>query len=268
MGRFIRCVSGGVDPDMTLKTWTLSELNELKGLVLSQRYTYPEIAKLMGKTRSQCQQRAQYMGLKNPVYGIRQTKHAHLRGKLLRYYLNHSAPECQKKFNLTPSEFKSCLTIAYKNPKWAHIRKETRRHDPWSIEEVKFLLRHSGIQSRTWISRKLKRGGVYSVKESLSRLNIKSKHLNGMPLTWVELLCGGPLEGSIKTKAGPRGQDDAFCFRIIPWVRLERLIEKRKVQPDIYAAIKVMAKFQRWAFGTQNEGQIVNQIQKYAKVKT
>lgn len=245
-----------------LRTWTESQLNQLKELVLSQTYTYSEIAKILGRSRSECQQRGQYMGLKNPTYQIRQTKHAHLRKDLLHYYLTHSAEECQKKFNLTQSEFKSCLTYAYMDPKLAHIRKETRRRDVWSVEEIRFLLRHAGIQPRDWISRKLNRGGVHSVKESLSRLNLKSKHLNGMPKEWATILFGERfLIHAFKTKAGPAGRNQTFCFRMIPWVKLEELIRDQTVPVDIQLAIQAMAKFQRWIFGTKDTEKIVSEIQ-------
>lgn len=148
-----------------LKTWTESELTRLKALVFSKKYTYPEISELMGKSRSQCQQRAEYMGLTNPTYRIRKTKHKHLHKQVLIYYKTHSARETQKKFNLTPSEFKSCLTYAYK------------------------------------------------------------------------------------------------IFRLIPWVQLEKHVEDANIDLEIKAAIRTMARFQRWVFASNDDANIVKAIQ-------
>lgn len=243
------------------RTWTESQLKKLKRLVMSQKHTYPEIAEMLGRSRSECQQRAEYMGLRNPVYIRRRTKHKHLRKHVLLYYKNHSAKETQKHFRLTPSEFKSCLTIAYKNPEWAHIRKDKRRHDSWSLDEVRTLLQYSGLKPRKWISKKLNRGGVHSVKEELSRLKLRSKHLNGMPKDWVSILFGSEFsEETIRTKAGPTGLDKTFCFRIIPWVQLERLIRNKSINPDIKASIRALSRFQKWVFGTKNAESIIAAI--------
>lgn len=249
-----------------LKTWTQIELDRLKELVLSQKFTYIEIAELMGRSKSECAQRAQYMGLKNPTYLKRHTKHAHLREKLLKYYLNHSAEEVQKHFNLTPSEFKSCLIYAYKDPKLTHLRKETRRHDQWSIDETKFLLQHAGLNSREWISRKLNRGGMHSVKESLSRLNIHSKYINGLPKKMAfDLLRVDHLPKPVKTKAGPTGCRGCFQFQIIAWVQLEQFMKHKKIDPEIKIAIRAMAKFQKWIFGTENPDVILKKIHRFVK---
>lgn len=247
-----------------LRTWTQNQLAQLQELVQSGNYTYPEIAEKMGRSRSECQQRAEYMGLKNPTYIKRRSKHKHLRKSVLKYYMNHSAKEVQEKFKLTPSEFKSCLTVAYKNPEWAHLRKDQRRKDLWSVQEIKTLLQYSGLKPRNWIGRKLKRGGVHSVKESLSRLKIKSKHLNGMPVGWVETLVGKDLEGFLKTKAGPNGGDgkDLFCFKIIPWVKLNQMIhDQKQINTEVQSAIRALSRFQAWVYGTKDVARITKMIQ-------
>lgn len=252
-----------------LRNWNEAELRELKNLVLSGLYTYPEISKILGKNRSSCQQRANYMGLNNPAYINRRTKHKHLRKPLLQFYKRHSAQETAQHFGLTPAEFRSCLTLAYKDPKLSHLRKETRRHDSWELDELLFLIRHSGIQPRIWISRKLKRGGVYAVRESLNRLNTGSKFLNGIPLEWGLILFGSSCtETILKTKAGPPGgKRGNFHFKIIPWVECERLSKNKKLDPEVRIAIQAMARFQRWIHGWNDDSLIIQDIKMRANLK-
>jgi len=247
--------------------WPAEKERELRRLVASQRHTYHEIATLMGIGRNDVATKASALGLSNPVYLRRRTKHKHLRGALLEYYLTHSAKECQEHFGLTPSEFKSCLTVAYRDPKLAHIRKDTRRHDSWSVAESVELLRRSGVQPRLMIARHLSRGGVHAVKEQLYRLGTGSKALNGMPAKWVH--AAFPLHCDrlpyVKTSAGPTG-GTGFQFVIVPWVALRPLLRCR-IDPLLKRYIRIMSSYQRWIFDGRSTASIVRSIGMYAKEK-
>jgi hypothetical protein len=244
--------------------WPRERELELTRLVKSRKFDYHEIGRIMGLNRNQVVTKSQALGLKNPVYLLRKTKHKHLHGPLLRYYLNHSAEQCQDRFGFTPSEFKSCLTYAYKDPNLRRVRKETRRHDAWSLKEKLFLIQHAGIQPRAWIARKLRRGGVHSVKEELERLQMNSKFVNGMPRKYLlEILGPRDCPEGIKTKAGPPGGGRGdFRFIIIPWTECEQLSRRfpRRFDPETKAGIRGMAMFQRWVFGLK-DGSIVKRIE-------
>lgn len=188
---------------------------------------------------------------KDKIVGKWNNKHAHLRGPLLKYFLNHSAEECQKKFKLTPSEFKSCLTYAYKHPEFAHIRKDRRRHDAWSTKELKFLLRHSGIMPRDWIAKELNRGSELGIKDRLELLGISSKNLNGLTLTQFREAFGVDPKFYIQTKAGPgQGKHSSTFYKIVPWVCINVEIEKGrlKTHPMFVQLVSSMAIFQEWIF--------------------
>lgn len=253
------------------RRWPQHQEEQLRSLLAGKQHTYVEIAKLMGLKKTSIQLKAGEMGLKNPVYRLRKTKHKHLRHKLLEFYLSHSAKECQERFSLTPSEFKSCLTVAYRDPKLAHIRKDTRRHDSWSLGESLDLLKRSGVQPRIMIAKRLRRGGVHSVKEQLSRLGTGSKNLNGMPAKYVR--AAFPLHVDrlpfIKTLAGPTGKRvpharGAFEFVIVPWVALRPLLRCR-IDPLLKRYIRIMSNYQRWIYGGKPADSIVRSIKRYAK---
>jgi hypothetical protein len=254
---------------MQKTAWTKQERAELKRLVKTGNYTYPEIAKIIGKPKWHCQLVAQRMGLRNLCYLSRITKHTHLRKPIMEYFLSHSWEETRRHFGLTDSELKSVFTVGYRDPKLRSLRKDKRRKDEWSLEEIRYLLQTAGIQPRDWISRRLNRGGVHAVKESLSRLGISSKHLNGMPIKWAEIIFRNiKLPTAIKTKAGPPGgSGNNFTFRIIPWVVCEKvaLNNRNIISADIVSLIRSMARFQRWVFGTDSTSQIIRRINEILK---
>lgn len=256
-------------------SWTKDEIRELKYLHSLDKYFWKEIAERLGKRPASVSWQAKRLGFKHgPNVSARKgkwnVKHKHLREAVMKYFMTHSIKETMKHFDLTHSEVKSIFTIGYRDPKFKHLRKETRRHDSWSNEETLFLLRHAGLQSRNWISRKLKRGGVHAVKESLCRLNSNSKYVNGMPRRWAEVLLGSDgLPEGIKTKAGPTGnsRNIDFRFRIIPWVEAESLIKGKKVDSQLRLAIKAMARFQRFIHKSKSDKQIVKTLKAIAEAR-
>lgn len=253
--------------------WNEAEIHELKRLARSKTLFKREIAERMGKTTTQVMHMLRRLGMTyrpNGRLGVWNRKHVHLREPLLRYYLTHSAEECQERFGLTASEFKSCLTYSYHDPKLRHIRKETRRHDSWSVDEKLFLIRHAGIQPRKWIARKLKRGGVDSIKAELTRLKMRSKFTHGLPRKYLIPILGEDCPEGIKTQAGPTGGGRGdFHFIVIPWVQCERLLRTcpRRFTPELRAAILAMATFQRWIFQTKCDRVIVRKLKEAAHAK-
>jgi hypothetical protein len=244
--------------------WPRERELELIRLVKSRKYDYHEIARIMGMNRNQVVTKGQALGLKNPVYLMRKTKHAHLREPAMRYFVTHTWEETRERFGLTQSELKSLFTVGYRDPKLRHLRKETRRHDAWSLKEKLFLIQHAGIQPRTWIARRLKRGGAHSVKEELERLQMNSKFVNGMSRKYLlEILGPWDCPKGIKTKAGPSGGGRGdFRFVVVPWTECERLQKRfpRRFTPELKTAIRAMAMFQRWVFGLK-DGAIVRRIE-------
>lgn len=270
MGSRLFKTSGGLDPAMS---WTEADINYLKFLHSKDRYFFKEIADLMGVKGNNVRHHARKMGLKlgtkvKARVGKWNSKHVHLREQAMKYFLTHTWDQTRERFGLSQSELKSLFTSCYRDPKLKHLRKDRRRHDAWTKQEMIFLLKHAGIQPRVWISKKLKRGSVHAVKESLSRLNSGSKHINGIPKQWAEKLLGEPVEG-IKTKAGPNGGKSAADFRfiIVPWVRLEALMKGKRIKMEWKEAISAMAKFQRFIHGAKSDRTIVNSIKAIAEMK-
>lgn len=248
------------------KRWPENKEKELTSLVKSGKYTYPEIAEIMGVNRNSIATKARALGLSNAVYMARKTKHAHLREAVLRYFLNHTWEQTRRRFNLTPSELKSIFTVAYRDPKFAHLRKDRRRRDAWTVKETLFMLQHAGIQERKWIAGKLKRGTKESVKEQLSRLNSNSKYMNGIPVAWAVRVAPELSNIGIKTKAGPTGgKRGSFRYKIIPWVQVAKLIKGKPLPADLRLGIEAMATFQRWIHGLKSDRAIIRRIESAAR---
>ena len=246
--------------------WDPKKEAELIRWVNSKRYTYPEIAQKMGLKKNQIATKANHLGLKNPAYLRRVTKHAHLRQIVMTYFLTHSWEETRVRFRLTSPELKSLFTVGYRDPKYSHLRKDTRRKDPWTLEEMLFLIRHAGIRERSWIAKKLNRGCGTNIKERLQKWNASSKHLNGMPATWAIQLWGSAFsERRIRTKAGPSGGNDMWRFQILPWQDCLKLSEQYSTDEIIKAGIRAMVKFQKFIFNTESASVIRRKINQSTK---
>jgi hypothetical protein len=273
--------------------WTPKEIAELKRLASSQTLFRREIAEQMGKRQTSVNHMMRKLGLNYRVkerYGEWNAKHNHLREPVMRYFLTHSKEETREHFKLTESELKSIFTIGYRDPKYKHLRKDKRRHDPWTAEELVFLAQNAGVQPRAWISKKLKRGTAESAKEALSRMKVGCRYLNGMPWSWAQEIfdweAARPLV--IKTKAGPRGTSGhhrraVTRYHLIPWTDCERLLEagltkpilgkgnctdrrraqapRLKIAPEIETCIHALAQFQRWIHGKRSCRGVRSQIE-------
>ena len=188
-------------------------------------------------------------------------KHMHLRKKVMTYFLTHSWIETYKAFDLTPSELKSLFTVGYRDKKLLHLRKDKRRNDVWSMREILFLIRASGIQNREWIAEKLDRGSYHSVKEQVKRMNTKTRYMNGLPLRLAEELLGVPMEG-IRVKAGPSSIGFDGRTLLVPWVILfSRSKRLENISFEVRSCLSSMSKFQMMAHGTKTIKSTILSIQ-------
>lgn len=246
--------------------WTQAEEKKLIKLASQQKYFYTEIAEKLGKTPQVVRWKARQLDLPSTQrvlkdrFGKWNSKHSQHREAVMQYFLNHTAEECQKKFKLTLSEFKSLMTAAYRMPEYAHLRKDTRDHSAWTTEQLQFLLTHSGLQPRAWIGKRLKRGNDICMKEKLGSLGVSSKNLNGLTLTQFREAFGAEPEFYLETKAGPGRGGTPTYYKIIPWVVLNEWAKRRKLRchPIMKKLIKTMALFQEWIF----DGNALEQMQK------
>ena len=90
------------------KNWKNDEL--MKALFLREAgFNNIDIAKQLGRSRACVQCKLQDFG-GNANYMKKITKHAHLRGPVFLYFLNHTWDETRDKFKLTDSELKSLFS--------------------------------------------------------------------------------------------------------------------------------------------------------------
>lgn len=187
-------------------------------------------------------------------------RHAHLRKRAMSYFLHHTFDETCQAFGLEKNQLRSLLNIGYTDPKLAHLRKDSRRKDSWTFKETLYLLRASGLQSREWIAKKLKRGTFHSVKENASRLNFTTKYINGLPLKWAQELLQNKDIDYIEKKAPDK------CF--VPWVSLYYYARKDGLVPEhILGLLAVMAKFQKRVHGTTTMHETIERIKNIAGKK-
>lgn len=253
--------------------WTKAEIAQLRLLSSSKSKFYTEIASEMGRSVQSVRWMARKLELPRSQeilrnrYGKWNAKHSHLREPVMRYFVTHSWDETKKKFNLTESELKSLFTVGYRDPKLAHLRKDTRVKREWNTSDLKFLLRHSGIMPREWIGKKLKRGNAHScIKERLNKLGISSKSINGITISQFRDAFGCDPDFFIQTKAGPtRGIHGSTYWKLVPWTYLNREIKsgRLKTAESFALVIETMAIFQDWIF----EGNAVKKLQAIAKSK-
>lgn len=196
------------------------------------------------------------------------SKHSHLREPVMTYFLTHTWEETLKKFKLTQSELKSLFSAGYRDPKLKHLRKDTRRKDPWTLEEMLFLIQNAGIRERAWIAKKLNRAGARNIKERMRSWNAATKFLNGMPITWAATLWpNAKLPAPIRTLAGPTGNNNQFCFRILSWQTCKSLSMRYPTPPEIRAGIQAMYKFQSFIYRTNSSAWIRRKINASLKLK-
>jgi len=238
---------------MTRLSWDNEKLMYVSFLIESGM-TNPDIAKLLNTTSHAINNITCKKLNGNNNYYKSNIKHKHLRKEVLNYFLNHTMEQTAKHFNLSLSELKSCLTYAYKEKRYLHLRKDKRRHDSWSTKELIIALKLSGLVDRSLIAKILKRGTYQSVKECYSRLNINSKSMNGITYSkYKSLFSKGPSK-FLKTTAGPCGgfiRDSNY--KIIPWTILRDEIESGYIKPSIFFCnyVESMCLFYDWIYEGQ-----------------
>ena len=245
------------------KTWSDNE-QLLLGNLIEAGFTNKEIAKMMNRSLVAVRIKSQryYSGNKNG-----KTKHAHLREKVLTYFLNNSAEETKKHFNLTDSEFKSLMTVAYGQKSLRHLRKDERNKRPWMAHHYKILLQNAGIKPRSWIAKKIGKGNVNScIKERLEKLGIASRTFNGLTLTSYGRLFGKNPRKFLKTNAGPgRGKHAPTFFKIVPWVEINKDLKDKYVETTnlMKLVIDARAQFQNWIFDGEYKSKIEKKLRAY-----
>lgn len=228
--------------------------DEIKAMI-GQGMTNPEIASELNVSRNALAIYVQKKLGGNDNYIKRKTKHKHLRKKVLELNLKMSNQEIAKKLNLTKSELKSCFTIAYMDQDLKHLRKDSRRRDPWSTRELRFLLRWSGVISQSDINEYLKRGkGRIVIKEKLQELGLCSKNVNGMTLSQFRALFKKEPVYILETWAGSPSSkflNSPTHFKIIPWIHIDEMIKDGHIDTvkSIAIYVEAMAMFQEWIHG-------------------
>jgi hypothetical protein len=239
-------------------SWDSADIALLKRLLRNRKLSAVDIAAKMGRTPECLRYKMNQLGY-SPAARIKaagtmgkwNSKHAHLHKKVLVYFLTHSLEETRKRFSLTASELKSLFTVAYRVPEFKHLRKDRRRHDPWTTDDYLFMLRAAGVQPRSWIARKLKRGSYHAVKDRIKSVGSTTRYINGLPLKLAEELLGKPINDNFKVNAGPHSDHGDFRCRLVPWVVLNSKAKRSKLPEHLKRGLSVMAKFQMNIHGTK-----------------
>lgn len=254
--------------------WKSDQIKEVLRLALTGDVLNKDIAAKFDRKPAAITFLLKKHGVKNQaarkIVGKSNSKHSHLREKVMRYFLNHTKDETCKKFGLLDREIKSLFTIGYRLPEFKHLRKDKRNHKSWTVDEYKFLLQHCGLKSRDWIAKKLKRGGELGIKDRLDILNISSKSINGLTISQYRVLFGKNPEFYLQSSAGPHRKlksrkNSASYYKIIPWVYLNEQIKLKRLKTvdPMIKLINSMALFQNWVF----EGNALVKMKKIVRSK-
>lgn len=253
--------------------WSDAEEVKLRRLAAKGTMFYSEIANELGRRPASVHWKRRKLGLPSNKEKLRSRcaewnrKHVHLQGPVISYYQKHSFAETAKRFGLTLSEMKSCLTYAYKNPDLLGIRKATNDHSPWSTKHLKFLLRHCGLRPRTWVAKQIGRGNDVCIKERLQRLGLSSRTLQGITLSQFMQAFGKRPDFYLQTDAGPKGISGKWSiaphWKIVPWVWLDQELKAKRLKtaPEFRQLVSARAMFQEWIF----EGNALRKMKRIVK---
>lgn len=223
-------------------------------LMIKFGYNNVQIAEAIGLSKATVQLFVSRKLGGNPNYLKHKTKHKHLRKPVMEYFLSHTWEETKKHFKLKDSELKSIFTIGYIDPKLAHLRKDTRRRDAWSTEELRFLFRLTGVISRDEINQHLNRGNSGRViKEKLMKLGIPAKNVNGLTYSqFTSLFKKKPVYYLATTAGSPGSKFVQYAnWKIVPWCHIEEMLNDKYIEHSdaIKLYVETMAMFQRWVHG-------------------
>ena len=230
--------------------WDKKLCNDINAFIRSGM-TYPEISKATGIPVNNIRASMQKRGFKNQNYQKTINKHSHLREKAMTFFLTNTFEETRKKFKLTQSEMKSLFTLAYRMDELKHLRKDTRRRDKWSPEEIRTMLMWSGILPRKEIALMINRGNERVIKEKLSLLGISSRNVNGMNICQFRKTFGNVPVRLVRTRAGPLSN---FHFSIILWIDIKEMIDCNQIAPSktFCEVVEIMSMFQKFVWGNKN----------------
>ncbi len=222
-------------------------------ILLDEGLTNPEISEVLGFDLGVVRRfvRSEYGGNKN--FMKRHTKHKHLRKELLElrviYKLTNS--EIRKRLNLSESEFRSCLDKAYKDKKLKKLRIQPKTKGPWNEDDLKFLLKWSGILSIGEIAKNV-RGGTkgYTVKGKLHNLGIRGNMVNGLSFDEFITLFGKEPKYFLLTSAMTQ-KFRSGKLKLVPWCYIDELYRNGEIYHSkvLGKYIESMALFQKWIHG-------------------
>ena len=146
--------------------------------------------------------------------------------------------------------------------------KDTRIKTPWTFDQDLKMIQLSGLLPRSQIAEQVR--GVKSkhiVKDRMdTHFNSGTKFLHGMPKAWVVALFGNYFsDREIITTAGPKSQNSATCFRIIPWVDMEKIVLSECNDETVIRCVLAMANFQRFIF-QQDDNEILKTLKKVMRL--
>lgn len=170
--------------------------------------------------------------------------------KAIELYRTHNARECAKKLGISHQAMIGIMETSRRMGLIGGKFKDTRNKKPWTFDEQLELICMAGLINRSEIGKRLNRCGQRNIKERMRNyFNSGTKHMHGIPLTWVREIIPMNLDDRIiQTKAGPTGQRGIFHFKIVPWVDLEHVQYALKLPDNLSSAIRAMAKFQRFVW--------------------
>lgn len=219
--------------------------------LLEQRKSNKEIADILGTSYATVAIFVRRHLGGNPY----KTKHKHLREPVMKYFLKHTAQETICKFKLTSSEFKSIMTVGYKMPEFAHLRKDTRMKEPYTLKSLLLLFQLSGFVQRDCIAKAIGRSNSRVIKEKMQNLGLNStKNMNGITFSQYVDVFGDEPKQFIRTQAGPFNSLRDYFFRLVLWSDIDNWLKDGLIRTDdvMNAYVSAMATFQRWFFKTEN----------------
>ena len=241
--------------------WDSQKIKEIR-LMIDNGLTNKQIAEVYGVSRYSIAVAVQKKLSGNPNYRLQKQKYKHLYEPVMKYFINHTWDETKKHFSLNDRNLKSIFSYAYKSKSLKKYRKDSRRKDAWTIDELKALVKTCGLIERKDIARILKRGNGQGVKDKINQLGLKSRNVNGLTLSQYRELFGKEPKNLIKTNAG----SGLMRIKLVPWVMLEHEKDLKKMPKFINEMVQSMAMFQRWIYESKNNHQCLRKIIANTKV--
>lgn len=233
-----------------MKKFTPAQISRIKRLA-KEGYGLCAVADMMGVHADHIRKlRANKTVKFRCGYEISREKSKIFREKVHAYRLKHGTAKAAEKFGLTHKTASQYSAQAVRDNKKLQPF-DDRRKDKWSAEDLVYLLRKSGIDSREDIKTHLKRGDkVTLIKEKLQDLGVCSKNVNGISTEqFLEIFGVAPpvrIEGSAR-------------FKIVPYQYVVKYMNKSKVDinPTLKIYFETMALFQKWIYGDEDIMELV-----------